>query len=76
MKAQEEEMRQNMEEMQSTQEELQRRNEEMRSIQENLNKERSLLVSLLDTTEDLIYFKDKDSKFIRVSNSYCSKSWD
>jgi PAS domain S-box-containing protein len=73
MKAQEEEMRQNMEEMQSTQEELQRRNEAMKTMQENLNKERALLVSLLETTEDYIYYKDRDSKFIRVSNSLLTK---
>ncbi len=69
MRAQEEEMRQNMEEMQSTQEELQRRNEEMRTIQQNLNKESVLLTALLSSSEDYIYFKDKDSKFIRVSDS-------
>jgi methyl-accepting chemotaxis protein len=69
MRAQEEEMRQNMEEMQSTQEELQRRNEEMRSIQQNLSKEKALLYALLESSEDVIYFKDKDSKFLRVSNS-------
>jgi len=69
MKAQEEEMRQNMEEMQSTQEELQRRSEDAKRIQEELDKESSLLKSFLESSEDTIYFKDKDSKFIRVSDS-------
>ena len=69
MKAQEEEMRQNMEEMQSTQEELQRRNEEAKRMQDELDKESLLLNALLESSEDTIYFKDKESKFLRVSNS-------
>lgn len=69
MRAQEEEMRQNLEEMQSTQDELHRRNQEMSKIQEELDQETSYLYALLDSSEDTIYFKDKDSKFLRASKS-------
>lgn len=69
MKAQEEELRQNMEELASTQEQMERRNKEMEEIQQKLFEEKYLLNALLTSTQDHIYFKDKDSKFIRVSNS-------
>ena len=69
MKAQEEELRQNMEELAATQEQMERRNKEMEEIQQQLTEEKYLLNALLNSTHDRIYFKDKDSKFIRVSNS-------
>jgi len=69
MKAQEEELRQNMEELAATQEQVARRNTELEEIQQKLNEEKYLLNALLNTTHDRIYFKDKDSKFIRVSQS-------
>ena len=69
MKAQEEELRQNMEELAATQEQMERRNKEMEEIQQQLSEEKYLLNALLNSTHDHIYFKDLDSKFIRVSNS-------
>ena len=69
MKAQEEELRQNMEELAATQEQMERRNKEMEEIQQKLSEEKYLLNALLNSTHDRIYFKDKDSKFIRVSQS-------
>ncbi len=69
MKAQEEELRQNMEELAATQEQMERRNKEMEEIQQQLSEEKYLLNALLNSSKDRIYFKDKDSKFIRVSKS-------
>lgn len=69
MKAQEEELRQNMEELAATQENMERRNREMEEIQKNLTKEKYLLNALLNSSQEHIYFKDMDSKFIRVSQS-------
>lgn len=69
MKAQEEELRQNMEELAATQEQMERRNKEMEEIQNQLSEERYLLLALLKESKDHIYFKDRDSKFIRVSES-------
>ena len=69
MKSQEEELRQNMEELAATQEQVERRNKELEDIQEKLTEEKYLLSALLNSTQDHIYFKDMDSKFIRVSTS-------
>jgi len=48
---------------------MERRNKEMEEIQNRLSEERYLLLALLKESKDHIYFKDLDSKFIRVSNS-------
>ena len=69
MKAQEEELRQNMEELAATQEQMERRNKELEEIQSKFDEERYLLNALLSSSNDRIYFKDLDSKFVRVSKS-------
>jgi len=69
MRSQEEEMRQNMEEMQSTQEELSRKIEDNETMHRELSKEKALLDALLNNLPDYIYFKDRSSKFIRISKS-------
>ena len=80
MKAQEEELRQNIEELQATHEQMERlkreeneRNEQMiRDIQKKqkeLEEEKALLDALLNNVPECIYFKDKESRFIRFSKS-------
>jgi PAS domain S-box-containing protein len=72
MRAQEEEMRQNMEELEATQEQMNRTVAELGVLKANLEKEKYLLDSLMDNIPDAIYFKDRDSKFIRVSKYLAS----
>ncbi|UII23099.1 PAS domain-containing protein [Fulvivirga ligni] len=69
MQGQEEEMRQNMEELQATQEQLQRQMNDNNKMQEDLIKEKALLDALMNSLPDYIYFKDLESKFIRISKS-------
>lgn len=69
MLAQEEEMRQNMEELQATQEEMERKRHEQERIQETLNQELSLLNALMQNIPDFVYFKDTNSRFLRISKS-------
>ncbi|NJK86201.1 MAG: PAS domain-containing protein, partial [Bacteroidales bacterium] len=69
LQVQEERLRQNLEEMQATQEELQRQMEENRVMQHSLVKEKALLDAVMDSLPDFLYFKDLDSKFIRISKS-------
>ena len=72
MIAQEEEMRQNMEELQATQEDMERKRIEQEMLQEELKKEQALLAALLTSIPDYVYFKDTQSRFMRVSNSMVS----
>ena len=69
LSSQEEEMRQNMEEMQATQDELSRKMQANEEMHQELLKEKALLDALMNNLPDYIYFKDKNSKFIRVSKS-------
>jgi PAS domain S-box-containing protein len=72
MKAQEEEMRQNMEELQATQEQMHRQMNEVNTLKQSLEKEKYLFSALMGNIPDAIYFKDQQSKFIRVS-AYLAK---
>ena len=47
---------------------------ERKHAEQALVQEQYLLQTLMDTTPDLIYFKDKESKFIRTSKSQLKKS--
>ena len=80
MKAQDEELRQNIEELQATHEQMERmkaeedaRNQKMiKEIEQSaveLQKEKALLDALLNNVPEHIYFKDKESKFLRFSKS-------
>jgi len=72
MKAQEEEMRQNMEELHATQEEMERKRQEQETIQAQLREDKSILNSLLQNSPDLIFQKDTDGRYVRLSNSMLS----
>jgi PAS domain S-box-containing protein len=67
MRAQEEEMRQNMEEIEATQEQMQRQMTELNTLKNSMEHEKQLFSALMDNIPDAIYFKDLESKFIRVS---------
>lgn len=69
MAAQEEEMRQNLEELTSTQEEMARVREEERKVQDELSKEKSLFTNFLRNIQDMVFFKDIDGRFLKVSKS-------
>jgi PAS domain S-box-containing protein len=67
--AQEEELRQNLEEMEATQEDLKRQMETNAKMRETMLQQTALLDALLNSLPDYIYFKDKDSKFLKISKS-------
>ncbi len=72
MRAQEEEMRQNMEELEATQEQMHRQMNELSTLKQTLEREQYLFGALMSSIPDAIYFKDQESKFLRVS-SYLAK---
>lgn len=72
MLAQEEEMRQNMEELQATQEEMERKRIEQEQMQDSLKQEIALLNALMENIPDFVYFKDTNSRFLRISKSMIS----
>jgi len=69
LKTQEEELRQNLEEMQTTQEELKKQIETSEKTNEKLLFEQSFSNSLLENAPEGIYFKDIESRFLKVSRS-------
>lgn len=69
LRAQEEELRQNLEEIQATQEQLQRQAEVMRGIQDKLMLEKSMFSVLMEYLPDRLTYKDKESKVIRVNSA-------
>lgn len=83
-----EELEASNEELQSTNEELytqreelevitltlEKQNEELQRLHKDLLFEKSLIDALMNTMPDAIYFKDKESQFIRISTSKARKS--
>lgn len=69
LKSQEEELRQNLEEMHATQEDLRRQMENATIARQDLEKEKVLIDTLLRNAQESIYFKDRESRFIKVSDS-------
>lgn len=71
--SQEEELRQNLEEMETTKEDIQRKAEENESMKNILNDQKDLIKYLLGNINEQVYFKDKDGKYIFASESLLTK---
>jgi PAS domain S-box-containing protein len=55
--------------LQAREEELNIKLNEIQEIQEKLSRQKALLDAMLNTLPDYIYFKDTDSRFLRISQS-------
>jgi len=64
-----EELQQNIEELQTTQDTLENKNKELHQVQLELLSEKKLIDALMETIPDAIYFKDLQSRFLKVSKS-------
>lgn len=71
--AQEEELRQNLEEMEATQEDLKRQMDLNAEMREKLAYEKFLFDTLLEKIPSRIFFKDRESRFIKASQSLVKK---
>lgn len=71
--SQEEELRQNLEEMETTQEDLKRQMAMNIEMRKELNYEKFLFDTLLEKIPSRIVFKDKDCKFVKASESAVKK---
>jgi PAS domain S-box-containing protein len=72
MRAQEEEMRQNMEELHATQEDLQRKNIERQQAERELTKARNYLHNIINKISSPILVKDRQHRLILVNDAFCS----
>jgi len=64
-----EELQQNIEELQTTKDSLEIKNNELNRVQLELLNEKKLIDALMDSIPDAIYFKDLQSRFLKVSKS-------
>jgi methyl-accepting chemotaxis protein len=71
LKAQEEELRQNMEELKATQEDIQRKNLEMEAAEKELTESKNYLHSVIDSIPNPVFVKDRDHKLIMINQAYC-----
>ncbi|MDA3893074.1 MAG: PAS domain-containing protein [Salinivirgaceae bacterium] len=71
--AQEEELRQNLEEMETTQDNLKRQMEVNIEMRNELTYEKFLFDTLLEKIPARVFFKDKDCRFVKASNSALKK---
>ena len=64
------ELRRTNEQLQSELAERKRAEEELRESGEQLRRERALLRTLIDSIQDLIFFKDKDSVYLGCNKAF------
>jgi PAS domain S-box-containing protein len=71
MKAQEEEMRQNLEELEATQEDLQRKTNDKEIFEKKLKTKQLFLKNVIDSVPEAVYVKDTDLNYILVNKLFC-----